>query len=270
MSILVDGGVVSVAPIDVEPAPGAMPVVLLHGAGMDHTTWRYQTRRLAHAGYRPLAIDLPGHGGSEGDPLPTVEAMTAWVGRFFDAAGLDQAVVIGLSMGSLVAIETSAALPDRVAGIALLGVADSMPVNAELMEAAEAGSDRAVELLVGWSDRRAGGFSTASQPDSWIHGAVARILERGLHRSLVNDLLACSRFDVAKAVALVGAPVLVVAGTEDRLTHQSGAKRLADTLGDCELVTVTGGHFAALEEATLIQQVLVDWLDRRFGHAPGS
>lgn len=270
MTFLVDGGAVSVAAVDFEPAPGAMPVVLLHGAGMDHTTWRYQTRRLAHAGYRPLAIDLPGHGGSEGDPLPSIEAMGSWLGRFFDAAGLDQAVLVGLSMGSLVAIETAAAHPDRVAGIALLGVADSMPVNPELMEATESGSERAVELLVGWSDRRAGEFSSTSPPDPWTHGAVARILERGLRRSLLNDLLACSRFDVAKAVALVGAPALVVAGTEDRLTHQSGAKRLAEALGHSELAIVTGGHFAALEGATLIQQVLVDWLDRRFGHANGS
>jgi pimeloyl-ACP methyl ester carboxylesterase len=270
MSIHVDGLVVSVAAVDVESAPGARPVVLLHGAGMDHTTWRYQTRRLAHAGYRPLAIDLPGHGGSEGDPLPTIEAMGDWLLRFFDVAGLEQAVVVGLSMGSLVAIETAAADPGRVTGIALLGAADSMPVNTDLMQAAESGSLRAVELLVGWSDRRAGGFSAASPPDPWTHGAVARILERGLHRSLANDLLACSRFDVTRAAALVGVPVLVVAGTEDRLTHQSGTKRLAGALGDCMLVTVTGGHFAALEEATLIQQVLVDWLDRRFGHAPGS
>jgi pimeloyl-ACP methyl ester carboxylesterase len=269
MNILVDGGAVSVAAVDLESAPGALPVVLLHGAGMDHTTWRYQTRRLAHAGYRPLAIDLPGHGGSDGDPLTTIEEMGAWVGRFLDAAEIDRTVLVGLSMGALIAIEAASVDPARVAGIALLGAADAMPVNDELMQAAESGSNRAVELLVGWSDRRAGGFSAGS-PDPWIHGAVARILERGLHRSLMSDLLACAGFDVARAAAHLEAPSLVVAATEDRLTHQKGARRLADMLDDCEFVTVTGGHFAALEEATLIQQVLIDWLDRRVGHARGS
>ena len=49
------------------PFDPALPaLVFLHGAGMDHTVWTLQTRYFAHHGWSVLALDLPGHGGSEG------------------------------------------------------------------------------------------------------------------------------------------------------------------------------------------------------------
>ena len=47
--------------------------VLIHGAGMDHSVWSLQTRYLAHHGRSVLAVDLPGHGRSGGEPLVTIE-----------------------------------------------------------------------------------------------------------------------------------------------------------------------------------------------------
>ena len=55
-------------------------VILLHGAGMDHTTWSLQSRWFAWHGWSVLAPDLPGHGHSAGKPLPTIEVMAAWLG----------------------------------------------------------------------------------------------------------------------------------------------------------------------------------------------
>ena len=46
---------------DDEPA-----VIFIHGAGMDRTAWQLQTRNVAHNGCRVFAVDLPGHGRSEG------------------------------------------------------------------------------------------------------------------------------------------------------------------------------------------------------------
>ena len=60
----------------------ALPgVVMVHGSGMNRTVWQMQTRYLAHHGYRVAAIDLPGHGGSDGPPIETIPEMGAWVGQ---------------------------------------------------------------------------------------------------------------------------------------------------------------------------------------------
>ena len=63
-------------------------VVFLHGAGCDHTVWQLPARWFAWHGYSVLAVDLPGHGRSEGPPLASVADMASWVGALLDAAGV--------------------------------------------------------------------------------------------------------------------------------------------------------------------------------------
>src|SRR6202171_6508938 len=86
-------------------------IVLLHGAGFDHTTWALHSRWFAHHGYGVLAPDLPGHGRSSGAPLQAIADMADWTAALLDAAGGGQARLVGHSMGSLIALETAARHP---------------------------------------------------------------------------------------------------------------------------------------------------------------
>ena len=63
-------------------------IVLLHGAGFDHTTWALHSRWFAHHGFGVLAPDLPGHGRSGGAPLATIADMADWTAALLDAAGV--------------------------------------------------------------------------------------------------------------------------------------------------------------------------------------
>src|SRR6202023_595566 len=96
-------------------------IVLLHGAGFDHTTWALHSRWFAHPGYGVLGPDLPGHGRSSGTPLPSIADMADWTAALLDAAGADQARLVGHSMGSLIALETAARHPARVSALGLVG-----------------------------------------------------------------------------------------------------------------------------------------------------
>src|ERR1700723_4500960 len=89
-----------------EPLLPAM--VLLHGAGFDHSTWALHSRWFAHHGYSVLAPDLPGHGRSSGKPLPTIADMADWTAALLDAAGTAQAKLIGHPLGFPIALETAA------------------------------------------------------------------------------------------------------------------------------------------------------------------
>ena len=99
-------------------------IVLIHGAGMDHSVWSLQTRYLAHHGRSVLAVDLPGHGRSGGEPLTTIEDLADWVPKLIDAAGFGQAALVGHSMGAITALEAATRHPERVRALALLGVAE--------------------------------------------------------------------------------------------------------------------------------------------------
>src|ERR1700760_227853 len=85
--------------------PALPTIVLLHGAGFDHSSWALQSRWFAHHGFGVLAPDLPGHGRSGGPLLSSVEAMADWTVALMEAAGTSSAKLIGHSMGSLVALE---------------------------------------------------------------------------------------------------------------------------------------------------------------------
>src|SRR3954470_85755 len=73
-------------------------IVLLHGAGFDHTTWALHSRWFAHHGYGVLAPDLPAHGRSAGAPLSTIAEMAEWTVSLLHAAGACRARLVGHSM----------------------------------------------------------------------------------------------------------------------------------------------------------------------------
>src|ERR1700676_4655224 len=110
-------------------------IVLLHGAGFDHTTWALHSRWFAHHGYGVLAPDLPGHGRSSGAPLPTIADMADWTAALLDAAGAAKARLVGHSMGSLVALETAARHPLKVSALSLIGTAASLTGGPDLLQA---------------------------------------------------------------------------------------------------------------------------------------
>src|SRR4051794_11644592 len=126
-------------------------MVLLHGAGFDHTTWALHSRWFAHHGYSVLAPDLPAHGRSSGAPLTTIAAMAEWAAALLDAVGASQAKLVGHSMGSLIALETAARHPAKVTGLGLIATAATMTVGSDLLKAAEANDRSAIDMVSIWS-----------------------------------------------------------------------------------------------------------------------
>src|ERR1700730_2303459 len=104
-------------------------IVLLHGAGFDHTTWALHSRWFAHHGYGVLAPDLPGHGRSSGAPLAVLAEIDDWTGALLDAAGAAKARLVGHSMGSLIALEIAARHPAKVTALSLIATAANMTVG---------------------------------------------------------------------------------------------------------------------------------------------
>ena len=138
----------------------ALPTgVFIHGAANDHSVWSLQSRYFAFHGWNVLALDLPGHGQSEGEPCATIRDYAEWVATFLDAVGVRAAVVVGHSMGSLTALELAARRPDLVRKLALVGTAVPMAVGDVLLDAAREDEDKARRMIVEWS------FAPASQLD---------------------------------------------------------------------------------------------------------
>ncbi|OCC06780.1 alpha/beta hydrolase [Labrys sp. WJW] len=95
-------------------------LVLIHGVGMRLEAWMPQIERFSQT-HRVVAVDMPGHGGSDG--LPEGSAVTdfvAWFGRLLDDLKLDRVSLAGHSMGAMISGGAAASFPDRIARVAYL------------------------------------------------------------------------------------------------------------------------------------------------------
>jgi len=97
--------------VDRHPVPGgSAPVVFIHGAGGSHQHWLLQVRAFRQS--PSYALDLPGHGRSEGPGRDSIQAYGDWLVSFLDKARLDRAVLAGHSMGG--GIRQMEAVPGNV------------------------------------------------------------------------------------------------------------------------------------------------------------
>src|SRR6202011_1659687 len=216
-------------------------VVLLHGAGFDHTTWALHSRWFAHHGFGVLAPDLPGHGRSSGAPLPTIADMADWTAALLEAAGAAKAKLVGHSMGSLIALETAARHPLKVSALSLIGTAAAMAVGPDLLKAAEANDQAAIDMVSIWGlgfDAELGG---SLAPGLWMHAGAQRVLQHCKPGVLFRDLSACNGYqDALAAAAKIAVPTTVILGERDMMTPARAGKTLAAAISDARTVMLAG------------------------------
>jgi pimeloyl-ACP methyl ester carboxylesterase len=241
------------------PFDSGQPTVLfIHGAGMDHTVWALQTRYFAHHGRSVLAVDLPGHGRSGGDLLRSIGSMASSVLHVLDAAGVQSVALVGHSMGALIALDLAAAAPTRVRSLALLGVAERMPVHPDLQAAADGNRRLGPELVTSWGHGQSGHLGGNPAPGLWMMGGSLQLLERAPAGALAADLAACNAYDGALAAAArVTCPTLLLLGALDRMTPPAKAKPLADAIKlSRTIVLPAAGHMLMSERPDAVIDAL--------------
>jgi pimeloyl-ACP methyl ester carboxylesterase len=118
-------------------------VVLLHAGLADRTMWTEHLKPLADAGFRALAVDLPGFG--EAAVPPGEQAPWADVLRTMDELGIERAALVGSSFGGAVALRVALVAPERVTALALVSApAPGIEPSAELEAAWQAEEDALV------------------------------------------------------------------------------------------------------------------------------
>jgi pimeloyl-ACP methyl ester carboxylesterase len=259
--------------------PARPTIVFLHGAQHDHSVWILQSRYLAHHGYSVLALDLPGHMRSEGPLPPGIEAIAEQVAAALRAAGVGPMVVVGQSMGSLIALELARRLPDTVRGAVLVATTFPMRVAEPLLKATRETPDAAFDMINVWShspsveafDRKpsnpAPGFS-----NMWQNlRLMQRIAKRDGAEVLPTDFAACAGYTGGiEAARELRCPVLFVLGASDMMTPARSAKALIDACGDARVITLRGaGHSLMAEHPDGVRTAISDFAGRVFTPAAG-
>jgi pimeloyl-ACP methyl ester carboxylesterase len=249
MRINVNGAEVFVATGGKDFDASKPAVVFIHGAGFDHSTWALYTRWHAHNGFSVLAPDLPGHGRSGGKPLASVVEMADWVAALIDAAGAKKARLVGHSLGSLIAVETAARHPEKVASLGLIAASTAMPVTEALLNAAKENSPDAISMMTIWGFGHRASLGGSLSPGNWMMGKGVRVLEANKPGVLFADLTASNAYDASEAAKKLKLPVTVVLAERDLMTPAKNGKALAALIPNAKTVVLPGaGHMLLAEK----------------------
>jgi len=253
------------------PVDGTHALVFVHGAGMDHSVWQQQARFFAHRDHTVLAVDLPGHGGSEGPALAAIPAIADWLIRLIGETGIERAILIGHSMGALAAIAAAARHPAAISALALLGVAARMPVHPALLAAAAAEPAQAAAMIAGWGHGERAQRGGNAVPGIWMTGLARRLIERTAPGVLATDLIACNRYiDAVDDAARTRCPVQLILGAQDRMTPPKGAKPLRAAFGDARETILPGiGHMVMSEAPAAVRATLHEFIEHAATRSEG-
>ncbi|MDM0047288.1 alpha/beta hydrolase [Variovorax dokdonensis] len=253
-----------------KPFDAAKPtVVFIHGVLNDHSVWILQSRWFAHHGWNVLAIDLPGHCRSGGEPPASVEAAAALIPALLDAAGVKQAALVGHSFGALIALEAAARYSDRVSHLALVGVAFPMKVSAALLDASLNAPQKGIDMVNVFSHSKMAPPPSALGPGTWVHGGSRALMRRVLASNSRANVFhtgfkACDSYAGGdEAILAVRCPVLFLLGRADQMTPPAATRGLIEKATGGRVVTVDAGHSLMTEAPDAVLAALGQFLDAR-------
>ena len=231
------------------------PIVLIHGFGGDLDNWLFNIDALSETA--PVyALDLPGHGQSvKAVESPDLSVMVTTMVEFLDHLGVENAHLVGHSLGGLIAGQVAVEHPGRVVGLTLI---------------CSAGFGR--EINMDYID----GFVSSSGRRELKPVLKHLFADQSLvSRSMVDDLLKYKRLDgvgaflrtfkesvfsegkqvaqVADKVGCLGVPVDVIWGEADAIIPVSHAQA---AVGPTVTVVPGAGHMVMMEAAAQVNDII--------------
>jgi len=242
--------------------PAKPTVVFVHGAGLDHSSFALQSRYFGYHGRNVLALDLPGHGRSEGPPLGSIDALADWVDRVLKTLKIEKAALVGHSMGALTALEFAARYPAKAERIALIGIAFPMKVAEPFLAAARENDYAAFDMDTIWSHAPQVALGANPNPGMWMYGDTLARLERLAPGVLYTGLKACNEYQPGlESAAKVKCPALFILGRRDIMTPARSAKALQEKIPGARTVELAGsGHAMMAEAPDATLDALIDFL----------
>jgi len=234
-----------------DPTREGIPVVFCHGSGGGHHHWLYQLKKLPGI-INPLAVDLPGHGRSEGSPKDEVAAYREWLHIFKITTGIGSFVPAGHSLGGAIALSYTLEYPSEVRGLILVGSGARLKVLPAFLDELRQGSipDTLIDYLY-----------SPKTPKKMIKQSQQEI-EAADPAVYLADLSACDKFDVIEELSRIKQPTLMICGDEDRLTPVKYSNFLEERLKQGNLEVIEGaGHMVMVEKPDEVTRAITQFIE---------
>ena len=244
-------------------------VLMIHGLASSHRMWERPLKRLALAGFRAWAIDLPGGGESDSRGASsnwyTIANLTSAVEALVTRVGIQSAALVGHSMGGSIALEFAYERPDLARALVLVAPA----VSGQLGLLHTLVDSPVRRLLLSLSPRQtalaAWGERTLSSAAKLIPSPALRRdvqdLARTTPEAFIGGLKAVLEFDFTDRLHKISAPTLVVVGSCDMTLPPSESNLAARHIPGARLVKMRGvGHQPVDQRPEEFDRLLVEFL----------
>lgn len=240
---------------------GPRLVTVLHSLALDGSWYAPLAEALGEE-YRLLAPDFRGHGQSpRGETAPTLGLVARDIAAMWDAEKVGSSVILGISLGGMVAQALTGSFPDRVDAQILMatrGAFDEAATRGTLARAAEVRAPNGPEAAADATMHRWFGEGAQDATDPLVRQAREQFLGAG------GNTIA----EYFEAMTRVGdfhldspPPTLVVGGDDDRSTPRSVVEQLAASIPGAELSFAQGGHLVAFENPAEVAAIVRPFLD---------
>jgi pimeloyl-ACP methyl ester carboxylesterase len=170
-------------------------------------------------------------------------------------------MLVGHSMGSLIALEASHQAPARVSRLALLGSTYPMKVSDALLETSRSNEPAAIDMVNIWSHSSIAQKPSCPGPGFSTMGGSQRLMQR---MSKINpaqlfytDFFACNAYaNGEQAAGAVRCPTLFIFGKNDMMTPPRSTKLLTSTIAHGKVVMVDAGHSLMQEQPDAVLDAL--------------
>ena len=234
------------------------PLVFLHGVGGGHHAWEHQMPHFGGLGYPSHAWDQPGYGHSAIVEPYDLEHVTASLARLLESLGNEPVVLIGHSMGGLIAQEAYVRYPQRVKALALCFTSPAFASGDSEF------TKQFIAARIGPLDRGRTMAEIAAQlaPTMGTNWKLAQQIMSGVppdtYRKAVHLL---TTFDRRKELAAIKVPTLVVAGSEDKTAPAAVMEKMAGKIPGAEYVLLQGcGHLGPMDQPKEFNDALHSFL----------
>jgi len=252
MEVRKTGGIGYIAgrwPLD----PGKFSLVFIHGAGGSGSFWQVQIDALADKA-NTLALDLPGHGRSDGPGKDTIEDYARLVNEFVSELKIPNPIPCGVSMGGAIAQQLLMDFAPRYPAGILMGTGARMGVAPVIFETIENDFSGFVDMI--------GTFAVSPKTDPELVQPFIEELARGNPEVVIGDFRACDRFDSRAGLSSILVPVLIITSEEDKLTPAKYGEFLEKNIQQAQCVHIMdAGHIVSIERPDETHTLILEFLD---------
>jgi 3-oxoadipate enol-lactonase len=246
------------------------PLVLIQGFGGGHEGWFFQTRAFKKH-YQVITFDNRGIGKTDKSPTPyTIGTMAEDTIGLMDHLDINEAHILGMSLGGMVAQEVATGYRDRVKKLVLVctspGEGEISDVHPELLQAigVKEGSTEPDLKSVDFYELMSTIVSLAFNKRLYRMLLVPLskfYMKRVGVEGCIQQMEAVVGHSTADRLHLIEAPTLVMTGTEDKIVSPGSSQEIASRIANARLVEIEGGsHAFYMEMRSRFNKEVLDFL----------